>query len=319
MQLDFQKSQLMLIGRDPEMLGLLQEVLMSAGFSVDAKAADEFLRSMNREAIPTLLIYDETQPAVDAERIYYMLQENTDWQGVPFMLLSDVYNGARIARCLDRGVAEFVDKPFDVDELAGRIRKVLRQQNMDIPGEQDGHEGFSGDLSFMGLPDLLINLHQNRRTGLLILLMEDGEYTFWFKQGTLVYVEGPEGMSGVKPFNRAIRLFYGRFSFVPQEAAEFKPAAEERYAELPNLVLAAVQESDEYPLSRDRLPPDPILVRLSEPPESFSGDVGVLQPLVDGLTEATIDELVRASSMNDLDAVVSLLEVFEAGLIAEDD
>lgn len=319
MQLDFQKSQLMLIGRDPEMLGLLKEVLMSAGFSVDAQAADEFLRGMHKASIPTLLIYDETQPAVDAERIYYMLQENADWQEVPFMLLSDVYNGARIARCLDRGVAEFVDKPFDVDELAGRIRKVLRQQNMDIPGDQDGHEGFSGDLSFMGQPDLLITLHQNRRTGLLVLHMEDGEYIFWFKAGKLVYVEGPEGMSGVKPFNRAIRLFYGRFSFVPQDAAEFKPALEEDYGGIPNLILSAVQESDEYPLSRDKLPPDPILVRLSEPPESFSGDVGVLKPLVKGINEATIDELVRASPMTDLNAVNSLLEVFEAGLIVEDD
>lgn len=319
MQLDFQTSQLMLIGRDPEMLGLLQEVLMSAGFSVAAKAADEFLRVMHAHEIPTLLIYDETQPAVDAERIYYMLQENTDWQGVPFMLLSDVYNGARIARCLDRGVAEFVDKPFDVDELAGRIRKVLRQQNMDIPGDQDGHEGFSGDLSFMGLPDLLINLHQNRRTGVLVLHMEDGEYTFWFKQGTLVYVEGPGGMSGAKPFNRAIRLFYGRFSFVPQSAEEFKPASEETYGEIPNLVLSAVQASDEYPLSRDKLPPDPILVRLNEPAESFSGNLGVLKPLVQGAPEATIDELVRASPAMDLDAVVSLLEAFEAGLIVEDD
>lgn len=328
MQLDFKNYPLLLVGRDPDMLGLLREVLLDAGFTVRAKLIEGFLSNIHLEDRAAMVIYDETQPELDAERIFYVLQEHSTWKSVPFMLLSDVYNGARIARCLDRGVAEFVDKPFDVDELGGRIRKVLREEREDaLLMEQlsqyqidDGgqEEGFSGDLSFMGLPDLLMNLFQNQRTGVLEVTMEDGEYNFSFKKGRMVYVSGPAKMQGLKAFNRAIRVFYGRFAFVPQDEKTFKPKREKDYGELPNLVLSAVQESDEFPLTRTKLPPEPILVRLSEAPDTFSGDIRILKPLLQNPSrEGTIDELIKFSPKTDLDAAIELLEMFESGMLVE--
>lgn len=323
MQLDFKNHPLLLVGRDPDMLGLLREVLIDAGFAVRAKLLDGFLRALGSEDRPALIIYDESQPELDAERIFYHLQEQAEWSTIPFMLLSDVYHGARIARCLDRGMSEFVDKPFDVDELGGRIRRILRLRVESGAGElspsADERQGFSGDLAFMGLPDLLMNLHQNMRTGELLVVMEDGEYGFAFSKGKLVYARGPHQSKGRKALFRAIRLFYGRFSFVPEPDETFSPPKMYDYGELPNLVLSAVQESDEYPLTRQKLPPHPILVGLTQQaPDVFSADFRVLRPLLQNPNrECTVDELIVQSNKTDLEAAQEVLRLFEEGILTE--
>lgn len=325
MQLDFKNYPLLLVGRDPDMLGLLREVLMDAGFTVRAKLMEGFLRGLGAEDRPALIIYDESQPELDAERIFYHLQEQEGgWGAVPFMLLSDVYHGARIARCLDRGMIEFVDKPFDVDELGGRIRKILRQSvgvgaSAGLGAGSDERQGFSGDLAFMGLPDLLMNLHQNMRTGELTVVMEDGEYGFAFLKGKLVYARGAHQSRGRKALFRAIRLFYGKFAFLPEPDDSFAPPKMYDYGELPNLVLSAVQESDEYPLTRQRLPPHPILVGLTaQAPDVFSADFRILKPLLQNPNrECTVDELIVHSNKTDLEAAQEVFKLFEQGILME--
>ena len=318
-QLDFRSAPLLLIGRDPDMLSLLREVLLEAGFFVVARLSDGFL--MNIEKMrdrPHLILYDEALPEVDAERIFYLLQESAAWRAIPFMILSDIYEGERIARCLDRGVAEFIPKPFDVDELAARVRKQLRAlKNEDSPRAKP-LEGFAGDLAYMNLSDLLLNLDQNVRTGQLKLSLdhEEEEYLFVLFQGKLVRVQGPGSMRGKKAMCRAIRLFYGKFVFTPMPE-DPPPTDTQDFGPLPNLVLQAVQEADEYPLTRTKLPEHPALVRLAhddDVAETFLNDFRVLEPLrhAEG-QRATIDELIKRSPSTDLSAAVELLALFEEG------
>ena len=322
-QLDFRSAPLLLIGRDPDMLSLLREVLLDAGFFVTARLSDGFLLNLEKvRELPHLIIYDESHPEMDAERIFYILQDEPSWRGVPFTLLSDMYDGSRVARCLDRGMAEFIPKPFDVEELAARIRKLLRASLKSSQPEVIT-DGFAGDLSYLNLSDVLLNLDQNVRTGDLRIFMQNGEeYSFVVYQGKLVRVDGPDGMRGKKAIYRAIRLFYGKFAFHPM-AEDPPPTDTQDFGPLPNLVLQAVQEADEFPLTRDKLPPDPTPVRLAnDDPSSevFQQDFRILRPLLKSEDRrATIDELIKHSNKPDLDAAKDLLSLFEEGhlIVAE--
>ncbi len=318
-QLDFRSAPLLLIGRDPDMLSLLREVLLDAGFFVVARLSDGFLLNLEKmRDRPHLILYDEALPEMDAERIFYILQDSEDWRDIPFMILSDIYEGARIARCLDRGVAEFIPKPFDVEELAARIRKQLREileaeQNL----QNEALDGFAGDLSYMNLSDLLLNLNQNIRTGELHLSLTNGEdYLFVLYQGKLVRVEGPEGMRGKKAMFRAIRLFYGKFVFHPM-SEDPPPTQTQDFGPLPNLVLQAVQEADEFPLTRNQLPEDPdeiMLVNDDPSAEIFQKDFRILHPLLQSPTKRiTVDSLIRQSSKTDLDAALEIHTLMEEG------
>jgi DNA-binding response OmpR family regulator len=314
-QLDFRSMSLGLVGRDPDMLALLREVLIGLGFQVRARLADGFLTTLESQELPALLIYDEAGPEIDAERIYSLLQEYPGWRAVPMLILSDAAEGIRVARCLDRGVQEFIAKPFAVEELAARVRKVLRvSMAMDQQQEADG---FSGDLAYMSLPDLMMSMAQNMSSGDLHLTMEDGEYQFTFLRGRLVTLQGPDNVRGRKAFYRAVRLFYGRFVFHPMHEPPRAGGSLQDYGDIPNLILQAVQESDEYPLVRNQLPPEPMMVRLAEEAgEVFSGDFRILRPLLqDGREEATVDELIRAYPKTDAEAARELLKLYQKGTL----
>lgn len=319
-QFDFRSTPLLLIGRDPDMLGLLREVLLDSGFFVIARLSDGFLLNLDSsQDQPSLILYDEAQPEVDAERVFYLLQDAPRWRDIPFMILSDINDGTRVARCLDRGVAEFVAKPFDVVELAARVRKILREAMEDAQQSSEVEvEGFAGDLSYMNLSDLLLNLHQNVRTGELHVTMQEGEYVFWLHQGKLVKVLGPARIGGRKALYRAIRLFYGKFTFTPSES-DAPPADARDFGPLPNLILQSVQESDEFPLIRQKLPEDPVQVRIANQEAAsrvLAGEDKILRPLLQSEgRRATIDQLILASADSDLDAAQQLYDLLVAGSI----
>jgi len=313
-QLDFKSSVLMLTGRDPDMLGLLREVLTEAGFTTKAKLLDGLLRNIRSLEPPTIILYDESAPQIDAERVYKALGNIEGWADVPFMLMSDRVDGARVARCLDRGIEEFIVKPFDPDELAARVRKILRSSLRD--GDESTasqQEGFSGDLSYMNLPDLMINLHQNQRSGELVVTMEEGDYIQRYVSGNLVSAEGPNKMAGRKSIYRAIRLFYGRFVFAPTPDDVTEPDAED-FGPLPNLVLNAVQESDEFPLTRNQLPSEPLLVELAAGADQteVASSVRLLKPLLQSSSkQCTVDEMIFKAPKTDLEAASDILELFQ--------
>jgi CheY-like chemotaxis protein len=315
-QFDFRSMSLGLVGRDPDMLALLREVLITHGFQVRARLADGFLTTLETQELPALLIYDEAMPDIDAERIFSLLQEYPGWRAVPMLILSDMTDGARVARCLDRGVQEFIAKPFAVEELAARVRKLLRAA-LSEQQQEESFDGFSGDLAYLNLPDLMISLAQNSSSGDLILTMDDGEYHFTFLRGRLVALQGPDNVKGRKALFRAVRLFYGRFVFHPMHDPPKAGGSLQDYGDIPNLILQAVQEADEYPLVRNQLPPDPMMVRLSDDGgEVFSGDFRILRPLLqDGRSEATVDELIRAYPKTDTDAARELLRLYQKGTL----
>ena len=326
-QFDFRSTPLLLIGRDPDMLTLLREVLIEAGFFVVARLLDGFLINLeSSEDRPSLILYDEAMPEVDAERVFYLLQDSSRWRSTPFLILSDHFDGARVARCLDRGVAEFITKPFDVDELGARVRKILRDVIEDEMLAEAANaqsvtslEGFAGDLSYMNLSDLLINLHQNMRSGSLAVNMEKGDYLFHLDGGQLIGMEGPGEMRGKKALFRAIRDFYGKFVFNPRPEDEPLPIEPRDFGPLPNLILAAVQEADEYPLTRKELPPDPEPLKIASEEASreiFSGDFRILRPLLQSNDrQATVDELIDAFPKTDLETAQEILDLFNRGLL----
>ncbi len=326
-QFDFRSTPLLLIGRDPDMLTLLREVLIESGFFVVARLLDGFLINLETsEDRPSLILYDEAIPEVDAERVFYLLQDSPIWREIPLLILSDHFDGARVARCLDRGVAEFITKPFDVDELGARVRKILRDVIEDelLIEEASAQavtslEGFAGDLSYMNLSDLLINLHQNMRSGSLLVNMEEGDYHFYLAEGQLLGMDGPNEMRGTKALFRAIRDFSGQFVFTPRAENEPLPVEPRDFGPLPNLILSAVQEADEFPLTRKELPPDPERVKIASDEASkeiFSKDFRILRPLLQSPDrQATIDELIDAYPKTDLETAQEILDLYTQKLL----
>jgi len=317
-----EQTQLLLIGPELEMLELLDDLLSEEGFAVET--ATHVSNIEERLANPDfdIVICDEIPGDLDGLMIFDALTETRGDDRPAFILLGDSPEGERIAACLGREMEEYIIKPFDVAELVARIRKTMRThmalRRSRAPAE-DGDEkvGFQGDMNYMNLPDLLMNLHQNGQTGKLFVYVEDGEYTFSFSKGELVNTRGPRGLKNRKAFYRAMRELGGKFKFVVLDQVSGRRSS--AFENLANAILQAVQEADEYPLTRRKLPPDPVPVSLTPKVEETPlPENSAIQPLLEGLIKSTtIDILIHACPKTDLEAAKELEELMMAEVLIQ--
>lgn len=327
------QTQLLLIGPELEMLELLEDVLDDAGY--DVSTASEMATIEEHLADPEydVVVCDELTGELDGLLIFDALAETHAGDArPPFVLLGDSPDGERIARCLGRDMEEYVVKPFDVAELVARIEKAVRStrrlvEAASAPAEDESEAeddaeaqiGFQGNLDYMNLPDLLMNLFQNGQTGRLVMGVADGDYSFTFATGELVRVRGPRGLKSRKAFYRAMRETEGTFKFFAQEQVSGRRSS--KFENLANIILQAVQEADEYPLTRNQLPPDPVAVSLTQKVEETPvPDNSAIQPLLEGLIKSTtIDILIHACPKTDLQAAKELEELMMAEVLVQKD
>jgi len=322
------------------MLELLDEVLTDAGFGV--RAVSDLAEIEQHLADPRfdVVLCDELSGELDGLMIFDALVESVSAERPGFILLGDSPDGERIAKCLARDMEEYVVKPFDVSELVARIRKVVRLSELLVEAatkaaeaaeasaaaaadsevaseEGDEKVGFQGDLQFMNLPDLLMNLHQNGQTGRLLVVTGEGEYAFAFAKGELVNTKGPRGLKNRKAFYRAMRETGGTFQFMAAEHVSGRRSS--AFENLANAILQAVQEADEYPLTRRKLPPDPVAVSLTTKVEETPlPENSAIQPLLEGLIKSTtIDILIHACPKTDLEAAKELEDLMMAEVLIQ--
>ncbi len=300
------------------MLALLEEVLREVGFHLEVLDILESIAHRVEEHEEPVILCDEVIGHSDGEALFREVRSASNGRNAGFLLLGEDADGARIKRCLDAGIDEFVLKPFDVDELVARIHKVMRLQELRAQAHvmSSGEEriGFRGELQFMGLADLLMNLGQNARTGKLYITVEDGDYIFSFKRGELVAIAGPRGLKSRKALFRSLRIHDGQFRFAVTDDV---PKSRGKFDNLPNIILQAVQEADEFPLYRDKLPPDPTPVSLTKKVDDVTLEAGnAVQPLLEGLIKSTtIDILIHACPRTDLTAARELQELMEKDVL----
>lgn len=310
-----ERTRLLLLGAELEMLELLHEVLGDVGFQVHILASVDELPTPSD--LRNVVICDELTGVLDGNSIWLNVKNVPN---TAFLLLADDVAGHRLAACLNDGMHEVVCKPFDVEELHARILRAVRWLDLEIlpstPAEPilALRPSFEGDLEYLGLPDILLNLKQNSRTGELTTTVSDGDYVFSFLKGELVRVEGPRGLKHRKALFRALRETSGTFAFQVMDTVK---ASRNKFENLDNLVLQAMQEADEYPLYRERLPPDPVPVTLTSKVESVKLPEGtVIQPLLEGLIKSTtIDILIHASPRTDLQAARELKELMDQDVL----
>jgi two-component system KDP operon response regulator KdpE len=136
---------------------LVAIALREDGFRVITAAGGREALRKAEEAGPDIVLLDIVMPDLDGIEVMRVLRER---KPVPVILLTAKGSTADKAKGLDLGADDYLAKPFHPDELAARVRAVLRRASGAAPG---------GIVSF---DDIEIDLERRlvRRDGHLVQL-----------------------------------------------------------------------------------------------------------------------------------------------------
>ncbi len=98
--------------------------LSNEGFRVVTASNAEEALAKAEEVRPDIVLLDIVMPGMDGIEVMRQLR---DRRSVPVILLTAKGSTADKAKGLDLGADDYVAKPFDLDELAARVRAVLRR------------------------------------------------------------------------------------------------------------------------------------------------------------------------------------------------
>jgi DNA-binding response OmpR family regulator len=119
------KSKLLLVDDEIAITDRLAPFLSRAGFEVRVVADGEAALREIVSFTPDLVVLDVLMPKLDGREVLRQLRQSGDW--TPVILLTQVGEAAERAMALMEGADDYINKPFDSNELVARIRSVLRR------------------------------------------------------------------------------------------------------------------------------------------------------------------------------------------------
>jgi DNA-binding response OmpR family regulator len=119
------KPSLLLVDDETAITANLAPFLERTGFVVTI--ASDGLQALEQVAAspPDLLILDVLMPRLDGREVLRQLRQAGNW--TPIILLTQIGEAGERAMALEEGADDYLNKPFDPQELVARIRAVLRR------------------------------------------------------------------------------------------------------------------------------------------------------------------------------------------------
>jgi two-component system KDP operon response regulator KdpE len=121
----------LVVDDQPQIVRGLRVVLRNAGFRVDSAATKEEALDALSHRPPDAVLLDLVLPDGSGVDVCRQVRE---WSHVPIVVVSAVGDEREKVRALDAGADDYVTKPFGSQELAARLRAVLRRAS-DTNGE----------------------------------------------------------------------------------------------------------------------------------------------------------------------------------------
>lgn len=119
------RPKILLVDDEESILETLKMFLELSGFAVTtARDGTEALAKVAQYR-PDLIVLDVLMPQLNGRETLRRLRQNNDW--TPVILLTHVTGVAQRIMAIEEGADDYLNKPFDPQELAVRIRAVLRR------------------------------------------------------------------------------------------------------------------------------------------------------------------------------------------------
>ena len=288
--------------------------LKKAGFQVTTAIHGKDALEKVQISPPDLVLSETRMPEMDGFELCKVLKSDERFRHVPFVFLTNQKAVESKVKGLEQGADDYLTKPIYIKEVVTRVRMILQKVEKDRSERKETKNGFVGNLSDMGVVDLVQTFEIGRKTG-VIKLDSEREGSVFFKEGRVVDAELGR-LRGENAFYRMLNTFEGKFevSFIPIERAERIEVSTQ------GLLMEGMRRLDEWGRMLEQLPPletvfeldySQLSDRLAEIPDEVNG----LLRLFDG--RRNLSKVVDDSDFEDLAALGIISKLYFEGLIKE--
>lgn len=118
------RRRILVVDDEPDTITLLKHIFINDGFNVaGALSGKEAIRKIN-DINPAIIILDLLMPEMDGKQTLDAIRKVND---IPVIVLSAVNQKEEIVNLLEKGVDDYITKPFNNAEVTARVHAVLRR------------------------------------------------------------------------------------------------------------------------------------------------------------------------------------------------
>jgi signal transduction histidine kinase len=115
----------------------LRMLLERADYEVETACDGQEAMTRVAQVPPDLIISDVVMPGLDGFAFCQAVRANAVTRRVPFILVTEWTTPMDIVRGLEAGADNFIPKPYDPDQLLGRVGRIFRQLELRQNGRQE--------------------------------------------------------------------------------------------------------------------------------------------------------------------------------------
>ncbi len=124
--LDSGKRKVLVVDDDEDLVELICDTLERHGLLEVRSVNNGFGAGMLiKEFRPDLIVLDVMLPDINGKEVCTLVRSQRTMDDVRIICISGMVEADKIQQLLDAGANEFLKKPFDVDDLLGRICQLL--------------------------------------------------------------------------------------------------------------------------------------------------------------------------------------------------
>ncbi len=134
-------QRILVVDDQQEILDLTETVLSSGGYSIStASSGDEALGQLALEPFDLVLL-DINMPGMDGWETLRLLRADEQLADLAVVMFSVKGEVSDKVHSLQEGASGYITKPFVVDELVARVKRVLEARQRPAGNEPASHSG----------------------------------------------------------------------------------------------------------------------------------------------------------------------------------
>lgn len=123
-------ASILVIDDEPVILHLLEALLKARGYEVIAINGSELALSYLQSNLPDLILLDISMPNISGYDLCTQLKADQRTKRIPVIFISALMEGFNKAEAFEVGAADYITKPFELEEVAARVKHQLAIANL---------------------------------------------------------------------------------------------------------------------------------------------------------------------------------------------